>query len=538
MSNPSTLSEDTSIIQRLFEQLPSAFSREEEPRDILTFSFVDSTKTIFSQSTSSSFISFSIKDFVLNISSNIVYIESEHLDLSQFTFDSLSNYFNYKYFYQGLKCTISSQYAFTDSNLPATMLCEGGYFLTGPFSTSSSLTISRFTSNNFSLISSLALSLLDNNKKMTSTLGQIDLRVASGYWLDYWGHLLGINRNTTDVENDDQYRLRIQFQSLGVRSTNLGIQKAVSTSVQRKCFVSDGGKPYVFSGSYTSSANTLLPSIGTIYPSYLWISTATSISSTTSVGSVRKNDAGSTVTATATVGIPSITTNAGLDTVVFSSVPDTFVDFFKVGAIIDGYKLIEPNGTNAAFEVGKTYTVIALPSSNPQQALRSVAGFYPENTAITFTTNSIYLSTTNVLANRSPAATIGSSFVAANTGTTALNNNYSLVGGKFELNPFPDNCYITNVTRADISGSTSKNITVTLSNKLLYNLSGVIANIYAPQWSIPSEKLGPTTGSGTFAVRIQLNSNETVLPQPVISAATSAINAWRPAGMPYVIQSY
>ncbi|NBS88412.1 hypothetical protein EBS67_00105 [bacterium] len=535
MSNPSTLSEDTSIIQRLFEQLPSAFSREEEPRDILTFSFVDSTNTIFSQSTSSSFISFSIKDFVLNISSNIVYIESEHLDLSQFTFDSLSNYFNYKYFYQGLKCTISSQYAFTDSNLPATMLCEGGYFLTGPFSTSSSLTISRFTSNNFSLISSLALSLLDNNKKMTSTLGQIDLRVASGYWLDYWGHLLGIDRNTTDIENDDQYRLRIQFQSLGVRSTNLGIQKAVSTSVQRKCFVSDGGKPYVFSGSYTSSANTPLPSIGTIYPSYLWISTATSLTSTTTVGSIRKNSVESTAVS---LGIPMISTTAGLNTVVFSSVSSTFVDFFKVGAIIDGYKLIVPDGTTAAFEVGKTYTVIALPSNNPQQALRSVAGFDPANSAITFTTNAIYLSTTNVLASRIPVATIGSSFVAANTGTTATNNNYSLAGGKFELNPFPDNCYITNLTVSNTSDSTSKNITVTLSNKLLYTLESVIVNIYAPQWSIPSEKLGPTTGSGTFAVRIQLNSNETTLPQPVISAATSAINAWRPAGMPYVIQSY
>lgn len=165
MSDPTTIFENTTVLQRLFAEMPSTFSRDPLSKSMLTFTLIDGSSSIFSQSSSSSFISFSILDAVLSIFSNVSIIESESIDLTLYNFSTLSDYFNNKYFYTGLQCHISPEFAFTDSNLPASMLCEGSYALLGPFTSLSSITLSRFTSNNFALLSAFSLSLLQNRKK-------------------------------------------------------------------------------------------------------------------------------------------------------------------------------------------------------------------------------------------------------------------------------------------------------------------------------------------------------------------------------------
>lgn len=101
---------------------------------------------------------------------------------------------------------------------------------------------------------------------MSSSLEQLDIRNASGKWLDYWGHLVSIDRSTDDIDNDTQYRSRIQYQPLGVRSNNFALHLAIESATGRTASVSDGGKPYVLSGSYLSSSGASLSYPGTTFP--------------------------------------------------------------------------------------------------------------------------------------------------------------------------------------------------------------------------------------------------------------------------------
>jgi hypothetical protein len=50
-------------------------------------------------------------------------------------------------------------------------------------------------------------------------------------------------------------------------------------------------------------------------------------------------------------------------------------------------------------------------------------------------------------------------------------------------------------------------------------------------------KIGPDTGAGSFIAYVGLLSGESSLPSSAVSALTYLINKWKPAGMPFVIQS-
>ena len=487
MSDPTTIFENTTVLQRLFAEMPSTFSRDPLSKSMLTFTLLDGSSSIFPQSSSSSFISFSILDSVLSIFSNVSVIESESIDLTLYNFSSLSDYFNYKYYYTGLQCNISAEFAFTDSNLPASMLCEGSYALIGPLTSLSSITLSRFTSNNFALLSAFSLSLLQNRKKMSSSLEQMDLRNAAGKWLDYWGHLLSIDRSTDDIGNDSQYRSRIQYQSLGIRSNNFALYLAVQAATGRNVSVSDGGKPYVLSGSYLSSSGTLLAYPGTTFPYVNYGSSTTYSPSTQTLDTtdIFRDTVLGTATATGSSGSTSIT--------IASSSPVT--------AFLPGY-LIDSKITVAAgsFVVGTRYIILDLGSATSAN-WNTGAG----TSSVTYT--------------------IGSSFVAATNGSVAT-------GGSVAYSLIPDGTYIVSNT-----SSTGGNGTLVLSNALTGALSSTPIFSYSSTWTRTLERLGPVTGSGTFIISLSLNADETSLPQPVLSSLVPLINKWKPVGMPYVIQS-
>lgn len=258
MSAPTILPAGTTTLQRLFAEMPRSFSRD--PLG------VGALKLYLSVVLPTDFISITIADAILSVNSSVSYIDSETLDLRNFTINNVIDYFNGKYGAYGITAARADGTSYADANYLATTLLEGIYDIG-----SEAVTLDRFTSNNYALLAAIAIGLLDNSNNMTAAITQTDLRQSSGKWTDYWGHVLGVERLGSEVTDDIGYRNRIQREVVDQKANNIAIEKLAETSVSRKVNIVDGGQPFILSGSYNFGSP--LPTFG----SSLAISSVTSV---------------------------------------------------------------------------------------------------------------------------------------------------------------------------------------------------------------------------------------------------------------------
>lgn len=216
-------------------------------------------------------ISLHIADAELTISSDNEYIVSESIDLENYTIQSLVNFFEDRYKNKDSKIILRlADNASSDIlDLSATVLCEGSASLKN-----GSVTWTRFNNQNYSLITAFALIVKIYKKLISGALAQTDQRLATRDWLEYWGSLLGISRESYEQfdektsEPDTAYRERMRRETMFPKSNNVAMAYLLSQATSRNVTVSDGGQPFVLYSPLNPIVNTL-PIVGTTAPSSL-----------------------------------------------------------------------------------------------------------------------------------------------------------------------------------------------------------------------------------------------------------------------------
>lgn len=241
MSLPSILPPQQTILQRLFAEMPQSFSKDPVSTPALNFFINPLLPNSFS---SSDYVTIVIADALMTISSSVSYVQSETIDLNVFTIYNLVNYFNAKYYQYGIIASLPVGLYPDDGLFKATSLIEGVYDIGTTIST-----IDRFTSLNYALMSTFSLLLIENQKTAKAALAQTDLRVTTEQWADFWGHLLGVDRTSSDIGNDIVYKKRILREAVYPKSNNIALADLVTSITGRDSSVVDGGNPMILGGS-------------------------------------------------------------------------------------------------------------------------------------------------------------------------------------------------------------------------------------------------------------------------------------------------
>lgn len=245
------------IGQTLYVIIPnlSCFANNQIPSSSLSISEV-----YCSSSLDVSKISFSISDSTLTISSDETEILSENIDLENYTIESLIYYFNNKYSGKSsqLVMKLADKAPSTILEMSASILSEGSSSLENGI-----IVWPRFTSQNYSLLMMFALIIKTYKKLIIGAINQTDHRLASKDWLEHWGSILGVPRESYEEfslessEPDIIYRERMRREVMLPKVSNESIKYLTSQATGRAISVSDGGQPFLLYSSSNQATNTL-----------------------------------------------------------------------------------------------------------------------------------------------------------------------------------------------------------------------------------------------------------------------------------------
>lgn len=605
------------MIQRLFSEMPDTVSRDPLSSPVLSvymFNPVSATDTA----------SLYIADGIMIVNSSAAYIDNEIIILYDKTINDIMTHFNGKYGYRGINATYTAKSDFFSANLLASTLLEGIYTIS-----SSAVEIDKFTSINYALLQSLALSLIDQQTNKDAAIAQFDMRSSSGKWLDYWGLLFGVTRNNNEYNNDYAYRTRLQSFLSSVSVNNLAIENYVTANIGRDVSVKDGGRPYSLSG--TSQTSTGIATFS---------ANSTSFVLSLSSGSVFLGQ--SVVANTAATFTGSISGNT------------LTVNTVNSGSIAIGQDIASPAfaGTRTITSgTGTSWTISGDPLQTPSSTMVS----FPLHDNISSAINTIAALPLN---GGSSSGTYSLSIPASGSGTTTFGSNYITKGTPLASTGYIASIFQGSITYTSYSGTLSSGKIFTISSEnlnigdILYFSSGSIIyrvdykylntsgtytyylypktssvlsdgniTLYQLTLSIPSESnilsgflrlgqslsftynsivytytinefltgsygpgtyallpsgsfapmsitlqnfissgvyitgatlsdpngwtsyinaftMGPNTGTGSFIVFVKKYDDETDLPYNVSAQVISTVNQWKPAGVPFSVQSY
>lgn len=276
MVMPTSLEINSSVIERIFAQMPSGFSRDPLAIDAINFFIARPVGTELPEEGPAIGV---IRDGVFTITSAISSIANEEIILKNYTINQLCNYFNEKRekLGYGIYCAINTALPITHLEKSACCLIEGSLVFEG-----SGIAWPEFTSPNYSLIAAIALALIDNQQKVLGALRQTDQQIAAKEWLDYWGLVLGVQRIATEIDSDTIYRNRMRREAVFPKSNNWSIAFLLRGATGKTAFVNDGGQPF------------LLVSTATDKPSVSHGSNPALVSTTSYIGIGSRADIGNT----------------------------------------------------------------------------------------------------------------------------------------------------------------------------------------------------------------------------------------------------
>lgn len=219
------------VLQRLFENMPQSFSRHPYPIPAVVI-----RNTGYASDKSE--VSIIIADGKMVINSYSKYINSETINLKNYTLYALSNYFYKHYPNKGLSMTWDAYIDSSTKNVLASSLLEGSSFIDGE-----PTFWNAFSSENYKFLMPISLSLVENYDYMRSFIYQIDQRLASGKWIDFWGNAIGLNRHDSEILEDLQYKLRIRHEISYPKVNNVALNQIIQIAGGPKVYLSDGSAP-------------------------------------------------------------------------------------------------------------------------------------------------------------------------------------------------------------------------------------------------------------------------------------------------------
>ncbi|NBV36856.1 MAG: hypothetical protein EBR94_06250 [Bacteroidetes bacterium] len=185
-----------------------------------------------------------VEDANFSISSPCSYFYPEYIDLSNYSIKQLVEYFQEKYDdrilngYGGIKVEYSDDLEY-GTHLPSSLLLEGGLDIDA-----NAISWPIYTNNNFKLLIPIMLLIKDYKMQIQSAIQQTNQHIATEEWLEYWGKILNVRRQTSEINMDEMYRSRMQREALLPKSNNLAIAELVSSATGQSTTVVDGSTPF------------------------------------------------------------------------------------------------------------------------------------------------------------------------------------------------------------------------------------------------------------------------------------------------------
>ena len=220
-------------------------TRNQLPNTVLSFSSVISNPaySLFSEESSED-PSLYVADAVMSLSSSCSYFSPEYMSLADYSLKTLVEYFQKKYDakietgYGGIKTTYSDDLKY-GTHIPASLLVEGGLDIDA-----NAISWPIFTNNNFKFLMPLVLMIKDYKAQLDAAKQQTNQHMATGEWLEYWGKILNVPRQTSEINLDEMYRSRMQREALLPKSNNVAIAELVSSATGQTTSVVDGSPPF------------------------------------------------------------------------------------------------------------------------------------------------------------------------------------------------------------------------------------------------------------------------------------------------------
>lgn len=203
----------------------------------------DSSYSLFSEESKGD-PSIYVSDASFSLSSSCSYFAPEYIDLADYSLKQFVEYFQEKYDekivngYGGIKVNYSNELEY-GTHLPATLLLEGGLDIDA-----NDISWPIFTNNNFKFLIPLVLMIKDYKLQIQAAAQQTNQHIATDEWLEYWGKILNVPRQTSEIDMDEMYRARMQREALLPKSNNLAIAELVTSATGQSSAVVDGSSPF------------------------------------------------------------------------------------------------------------------------------------------------------------------------------------------------------------------------------------------------------------------------------------------------------
>ena len=479
----------------------------------------DSSYSLFSEESKGD-PSIYVSDASFSLSSSCSYFVPEYIDLADYSLEQFVEYFQEKYDekiingYGGIKVNYSDDLEY-GTYLPSTLLLEGGLDIDA-----NDISWPIFTNNNFKFLLPLVLMIKDYKMQIQAASQQTNQHIATGEWLEYWGKILNVSRQTSEIDMDEMYRARMQREALLPKSNNLAIAELVTSATGQSSAVVDGSSPFQIIFPSTDQALKTLPFNRT--SSYLPYTKTNIISPWKTTEAIVT---GSISTTTLTVSAVSIGSLAIGQTLSGTNVtPGTQILSLGTGTGGTGTYFVSSQ-TVASTEIaaiGKPYLINigSASSSAPYTATITILG----NISIMDTSAPYYF----------PVASW------SNVTVYGTNLTGSLGSGVVTITGTPSTSGITTTinirSTAAITAGTLGSLGISYS-AAVYNSSTSTTTTYLSDSVSSATRIGPVTGSGTFIVKVAPDDTiNNILSPNLKNFVYTLVNKYKSAGVSFTVE--
>jgi hypothetical protein len=431
----------------------------------------DSSYSLFSEESKGD-PSIYVSDASFSLSSSCSYFVPEYIDLADYSLKQFVEYFQEKYDekivngYGGIKVNYSNELEY-GTHLPSTLLLEGGLDIDA-----NDISWPIFTNNNFKFLIPLVLMIKDYKLQIQAAAQQTNQHIATDEWLEYWGKILNVPRQTSEIDMDEMYRARMQREALLPKSNNLAIAELVTSATGQSSAVVDGSSPFQIIFPSTDKLLKTTPFNRT--SSYLPYTKTNIISPWKTTEAIFNGSiTGSVLTVPANIATGGIATNSTAWTVTHSAGYT-----FPVGAQVT-LSGLTPSAYNGTYTVASSTATTFTISNTANPGAVTVAGAATVGT----------ISVGHVLSG--PGITAGTRISSQATGTTGGIGTYNLAASQ-----------VTNIATGGIT-----------TNGTLWTVTHTSGDQFTAGTSVTLSGLTPTAYNGTYTVNTS----------PVATIATGGI---------------
>ena len=488
----------------------------------------DSSYSLFSEESKGD-PSIYVSDASFSLSSSCSYFVPEYIDLADYSLEQFVEYFQEKYDekiingYGGIKVNYSDDLEY-GTYLPSTLLLEGGLDIDA-----NDISWPIFTNNNFKFLLPLVLMIKDYKMQIQAASQQTNQHIATGEWLEYWGKILNVSRQTSEIDMDEMYRARMQREALLPKSNNLAIAELVTSATGQSSAVVDGSSPFQIIFPSTDQALKTLPFNRT--SSYLPYTKTNIISPWKTTEAIVT---GSISTTTLTVSAVSIGSLAIGQTLSGTNVtPGTRIDSLGTGTGGTGTYFVNSSQTVASTTIGaigKPYliTIGSVSSGPPYSATITILG----NVTI-MSSSKPYFFPTDSYGYPGTTTSWGSSTIYGTPLTGSLGIGIVTITGTPSTSGITTTINIQST--ASMTAGTLGSLGISYSSAVYDSSTSTI--FYSSDSVSSATRIGPITGSGTFIVKVAPDDTiNNILSPNLQNFVYTLVNKYKPAGVSFTVE--